>query len=173
MLPVLQRLGDAYSFQLPCLLPSNGVKVVERSHLEHGIIATYTKSATVCTCLVMQIPVVGGRYWFTDFDDTLTVERLDGAFMFCCCSLRKMFPTVNTFVDLLVCLKFFIVTCGVCAMCGLSGVLRPGFIHCFQHYICHVLVYIVCFPTYPFSFTFPLLIFSFENRPAPFPGWRS
>ena len=38
-----------------------------------------------------------------------------------------------------------------------------------------LLVYIVCFPTYPFLFTFPylsppLLIFSFENRSTPFPG---
>jgi len=31
--------------------------------------------------------------------------------------------------------------------------------------------YIVCFPTYPFFFTFSLL--TFENRPAPFPGQMS
>jgi len=41
-------------------------------------------------------------------------------------------------------------------------------------YIYRLLVYIVCFPTYPFFFTFSLVvIFSFENRPAPFPGQRS
>ena len=42
-------------------------------------------------------------------------------------------------------------------------------------YIYCLLVYIICFPTYPFLCTFPYLslplhIFSFENRPAPFPG---
>ena len=42
-------------------------------------------------------------------------------------------------------------------------------------YIYCLLVYIICFPTYPFFFTFFLLIssltmFSFENRHAPFPG---
>jgi len=31
-------------------------------------------------------------------------------------------------------------------------------------YVSHLLVYIVCFPTYLFS----LLVFSFENRPSPF-----
>ena len=37
----------------------------------------------------------------------------------------------------------------------------------------HLLVYIVYFSTYPLSSHFSVLIFSFENRPAPFPGPRS
>ena len=42
---------------------------------------------------------------------------------------------------------------------------------CMYICICCLLVYIVCFPTYPLFFTFPylsppLVIFSFENRPA-------
>jgi len=48
----------------------------------------------------------------------------------------------------------------------------------FRRYIDCLLVYIVCFPTYPFSslvpyLSPPLLVFSFENRPAPFPGRMS
>ena len=31
---------------------------------------------------LIQIPAVGGRYWFTDFDDTLTLDQLDGLFTF-------------------------------------------------------------------------------------------
>ena len=27
-----------------------------------------------------QIPAVGGQHWFTNFDETLTTERLDGLF---------------------------------------------------------------------------------------------
>ena len=53
--------------------------------------------------------------------------------------------------------------------------MRPWFDFCFWLCICCLLVYIVCFPTYLFSSLFsylspPLLIFPFENRPAPFPG---
>ena len=53
--------------------------------------------------------------------------------------------------------------------------MRPWFDFCFWLCICCLSVYIVCFPTYLFSSLFsylspPLLIFPFENRPAPFPG---
>jgi len=59
--------------------------------------------------------------------------------------------------------------------CGLRGVMRPWFDFWFWRYIYCLLVYIACFPFYPFFFTFtylsfPLLIFSFENRPASFPS---
>jgi len=36
-----------------------------------------------------------------------------------------------------------------------------------------LLVYIESFPTYPFFFTFFLLIFSFDSRPTPLLGRRS
>lgn len=57
-----------------------------------------------------------------------------------------------------------------------AGVLRPWFILLILA-LYHLLVHIVCFPTYPLFFAFSeliySLIFSFENRPAPFPGQRS
>jgi len=58
--------------------------------------------------------------------------------------------------------------------CGLRGVMHPWFICWFRHCI-----YIVCLftlyvsPLILFFFTFSLLIFSFENRPTPFPVRRS
>ena len=58
-------------------------------------------------------------------------------------------------------------------LCGGLRVLRPWFIWWFLHCICCSHVYIVCFSTYPFSSPFSLLLFSFENRPTPFPGQRS
>jgi len=62
------------------------------------------------------------------------------------------------------------------APCRLGGIIHPWFDFWFWHYIYCLLVYIVCFHTYPFSIRFPylsppLLIFCFENIPAAFPGW--
>jgi len=67
-----------------------------------------------------------------------------------------------------------------CAPCGLRGVMRPWFDFWFRRYI---YIYIVClFISYASPLIFsshfpylspPLLIFSFENRPAPFPGRMS
>jgi len=59
------------------------------------------------------------------------------------------------------------------ASCGFRGVMHPWFI-----FFYFSTIYCVCFPTYLFFFTFPylsssLLIFSFENRPALFPGRMS
>jgi len=42
------------------------------------------------------------------------------------------------------------------ATCRLRGVMRPGFDFWLRRYIYCLLVYIVCFPTYPFVFTFSL-----------------
>ena len=67
-----------------------------------------------------------------------------------------------------------------CALCRLRGVTRPWFICWFCYYV--VCILFVCLrrllPHLSFFFRFyflstALLIFSFENRPAPFPGRRS
>ena len=58
----------------------------------------------------------------------------------------------------------------------LWGVVCPWFHFSFWQYKYCLLVYIVCFPTYSLFFPYlshPLLIFSFENRPAPFRGRMS
>ena len=46
------------------------------------------------------------------------------------------------------------------ALCRLRGVMHPWFDFWFLHYIYCLIVYIVCFPAYPFFFTFSLLISS-------------
>ena len=61
------------------------------------------------------------------------------------------------------------------APCRLRGIMRPWFNFWFWRYTYCLLVNITCLPIYPLFLTFPhlsppLLIFSFENRPAPFPG---
>ena len=61
------------------------------------------------------------------------------------------------------------------AQCILDSIFDFGIIFFILY---SLLVYIVCFPICPFSLLFPYLsgpslIFSFENRPAPFPGWMS
>ena len=70
----------------------------------------------------------------------------------------------------LVCLKFHLNQCrfAVAVAKCLGDSLFWG------HSVYYLLVYIVCLPTYlflPFPYLFPsLLFFSFENRPASFPG---
>ena len=56
--------------------------------------------------------------------------------------------------------------------------MRSWFDFWFRRCTYFLLVYIICFPTYRFSLFFPhlsppLFIFSFENRPSPFPGCMS
>jgi len=70
------------------------------------------------------------------------------------------------------------VASGLSTLCMWGSLWAPGHnapLIRFRHYIYCLLVCIEYFPTYPFFFTFPylsppLLIISFENRPAPFPG---
>jgi len=61
-----------------------------------------------------------------------------------------------------------------CALCGLRGVMCFGLDFWFRRYIYCLLVYVVCFPTFPFFLHFslspPLLVISFEKRPVPFTG---
>jgi len=54
------------------------------------------------------------------------------------------------------------------APCKLQGTMCPWFNFWFWRCIYCLLVYIICFPAYPFFFTVSLLIFSFENRPRLF-----
>jgi len=65
------------------------------------------------------------------------------------------------------------------ALCHLRRVMSPWFFCWFQHYIHCLLLYLASPIYFLFSsliflyLSTSLLTFSFENRPAPFPGWRS
>ena len=58
------------------------------------------------------------------------------------------------------------------AQCSLLGVLTLDSFVDFDAIIYLLLVYIVCFHNDLFFLAFSLLIFSSDNKPAPFPSWR-